>query len=144
MKRIANVVLSLWFAVCAAYVFAACQGGGVASAEVLESTESALVIYVKETDGNATLYDVMKELRKDGKMEFKSESSSYGQSLKSINGVENAADWSWYWASYTTDENNGTDVIEIDGERWYYSAAGISYLKVKKGERYMFRYIELS
>ena len=142
MKRITQFFLTVWLAVLTAFAFVSCESSGEANAEVLESTQSVLIISVSETDGNATLYDVMKELRADGKIDFKSESSTYGESLLSVNGVDNPPDWSWYWASYTTDEDNGTDEVKIDGETWYYSAAGISSLKVKKGEKYMFRYIQ--
>lgn len=124
------------------FVFVGCQGGGETKATVVESNESTLVIRVEEVTGEATLYEVMTALKEDGKLDFVSELSSFGQSLVSINGVENAADWSWYWASYTTDEDNGTDVVNIGGTDWYYSAAGISDLKVKAGESYMFQYIE--
>ena len=141
MKRsMANFISFLLFVTL--FAFVGCQGGGETKATVVESSESTLVIRVEEVTGEATLYEVMTALKEDGKLDFVSELSSFGQSLVSINGVENAVDWSWYWASYTTDADNGTDVVNIGGTEWYYSAAGISVLKVKAGESYMFQYIE--
>ena len=142
MKRFTCAVLTFLLAVLTAFVCVGCQSTGDAEGEVLQSSESVLIIRVTETDGNATLYDVMKKLRANGEIEFVSENSTYGQSLLSVNGVANTSDWSWYWASYTTDEANGLDEMEWEGETWYYSAAGMSSLQVKKGECYMFLYIE--
>ncbi|MBQ8295663.1 MAG: hypothetical protein IJX87_04430 [Clostridia bacterium] len=132
------VVLCLWTA-----MMAACQKSGeVQSAEVLVSSDSVLTIRVVEAAENATLYDVMKKLKEEGKIEFVSENSTYGQSIVSINGVENPSDWSYYWASYTTDKDNGEYAFTREETDWYYAAAGISYLPVKNGETYMFEYIE--
>ena len=109
---------------------------------LLQSSQNVLEIRVDEVSGQVSLYDVMTKLKADGKFEFVSEDSAFGQSLISINGVAHTADWSWYWASYTTDEENGTTEITVDGKTWYYAAAGISDLKVTEGESYLFRYIE--
>ena len=143
MKRKTYQFFTLIFVVLTATVMlVCCKKDGDFSAEVLQSTENVLEIRVDEVTGQVALYDVMLQLKADGKLDFVSEDSAFGQSLISINGVAHTADWSWYWASYTTDEENGTTEIELDGTTWYYAAAGISDLKVVAGESYMFRYIE--
>ena len=108
--------------------------------ELVTSTQDTVVISVKEVTGAPTLYEVMLTLKGSGEFDFVSEDSAWGQSIVSINGVANPADWSSYWASYTTDEENGTDELTVDGVTWYYSAAGISSLKVKAGCSYMFKF----
>lgn len=143
LKRKLYSILILCLAVfTAVFGFVSCKKDGNFKAEIVQSTQSVLEIYVEEVQGEVALYEVMKNLKEENKIEFVSEDSVFGQSLISINGVAHTADWSWYWASYTTDEENGTTEITVDGKTWYYSAAGISDLKVKAEERYMFRYIE--
>ena len=142
-RKIQTLFLSLISAIFSLTCVVACQkSDGTYQAEVLESTESVVVIRVDETDGEATLYDIMCTLKENGKLDFVSENSAYGQSIVSINGVENPADWSYYWASYTTDSQNGSVEQKqvIDGVEWYYAMAGISSLKVKAGCSYRFQY----
>lgn len=144
MKRKMQSFFSILLAVTlSAILFVACQkSDGTTKAEVVQSTESVVVIRVDEVEGEASLYDVMCELKESGKFDFVSEDSAFGQSIVSINGVENPADWSSYWASYTTDSENGNteQAKSIDGVNWYYAMLGISSLKVKAGASYMFRF----
>ncbi len=126
-------------------VFSACQKDtGNIKAEVVESSESTVIIRVDEVDGDTTLYDVMRALKEQGELNFVSEDSTYGQSIVSINGVKNPSDWSCYWASYTTDSENGSTSKTVDGVEWYYAMAGISSLKVKANCSYMFVYEQSS
>lgn len=144
MKRKLQLFLTLIFTVIV-FAFSACQKTTENfKAEVVESSESIVVIRVDETDGNASLYEVMCALKEQGELNFVSEDSTYGQSIVSINGVENPADWSSYWVSYTTDSENGSTGKTVDGVEWYYAMAGISSLKVKAGHSYMFAYEQSS
>lgn len=144
MTQKKNFLFTVLFVVCTLlFACTACQDtGNVKSAEVTESTQTRVLIRVNEVEGKAVLYDVMSALKEQGELDFVSENSPYGQSLVRINGVENADDWSYYWASYTTDSENGSFAFTRDGVDWYYAAAGLSHLPVTAGEYYLFEYIE--
>lgn len=142
-RKIVNVATFILAVIMSVFVFASCKlEGKVEQATVIQSTNSILVIRIDAIQGEPTLFDAMTMLKEKGEMQFVSENSDFGQSIININGVENASDWSWYWASYTTDEENGTFAFNRDNTDWYYAAAGISFLPVKEGEMYMFEYIE--
>ena len=142
-RKIVNVATFILAVIMSVFVFASCQKDGkIEQATLVESTETLVVIKVDKIQGEPTLFDAMTMLKEKGEMQFVSENSDFGQSIVSINGVANASDWSWYWASYTTDEENGTFAFNRDNTDWYYAAAGISSLPVKEGEMYMFEYIE--
>ena len=144
MKRKLQLFLTLIFTVIV-FAFSACQKDtGKIQAEVVESSESTVIIRVDEVNGDTTLYEVMCALKEQGALNFVSENSTYGQSIVSINGVENPVDWSYFWASYTTDSENGSTAKTVDGVEWYYAMAGISTLKVKAGHSYMFAYEQSS
>ena len=60
----------------------------------------------------------------------------------SINGIENAADYSSCWMLYTTDEENSTTAWSVEYNGKIYGSAnwGAESLKVKKGESYIWYY----
>ena len=74
-------------------------GGGKAAGKVVERTDTLVAIRVTETDGAATLFDVMQSLQEDGKLTY----TLSGTMLQSLNGKENAADFSSCWMLYTSD-----------------------------------------
>ena len=134
MKR----MLAFLFVLVVAFASFACAGGAV-TAKVDYSAEKETVIAVSEADGKATLIDAMKELKADEKLSFESSTSTYGEFITAVGGVEAGA--TDFWAIYTTDtENANTDIsVTVDGRTYYQAMLGASSLVVKKGERYLLR-----
>ena len=88
---------------CSVFCFVACVTVGKAKAVVVERTATLVVICVNETDEKATLFDVMEDLQKENALQFE----LTGTMLKSLNGTENAADFSSCWMLYTSDTEMG-------------------------------------
>lgn len=134
MKR----MLAFLFVLVVAFASFACAGGAV-TAKVDYSAEKETVIAVSEADGKATLIDAMKELKADEKLSFESSTSTYGEFITAVGGVEAGA--TEFWAIYTTDtESANTDIsVAVDGRTYYQAMLGASSLVVKKGERYLLR-----
>lgn len=141
MKRKIINFLSL-FSVC--LLLASCsifgvKNGEIKSAKVLEKSENLVVIQVKECGEGATVFNAMQWLKEKGELDFTSESSAYGESLLSLNGKENPADWSFYWQFYVCDEAQGNvdSTYDYQGTTCYYANAGISGITVKEGGVYL-------
>ena len=119
--------------------FASCITVGKANAVVVETTQTLVVICVNETDENATLFDVMENLQKENALQFE----LAGTMLKSLNGVENAADFSSCWMLYTSDaEMSNTEWGTYDYGKVSCSSAvlGGDALIVSAGEYYVWVY----
>ena len=94
-KTICKIAVLLMTLVLSAFVIVGCGGEtGKAKAEVLESSNTKVVIKINEADENATLISAMDYLKGEGKLQF--EKSGDGM-IMSINGVQNPADWSSCW-----------------------------------------------
>ena len=78
---------------------------------VIKESETCIVVKVsaeqKKITNSTTLLDYMNMLKADGKLLFE---TSNGM-VKSINGIENPADWSKCWMLYTND-------AELSNEAW--------------------------
>ena len=141
MKRKIISSLSLFF-VCV--ILASCslfgvKSGEVKSAKVLEKSENLVVIQVEKCGEGATVFNAMQWLKEKGELEFVSEPSAYGESLLSLNGKDNPADWSFYWQFYVCDEAQGNvDLTYVYEENTcYYANAGISGITVQDGGIYL-------
>ena len=138
-RKITTLFTALFMAVIALFAAACGNTGGAATASVVQTTETLVVIAVEETDGNATLYDVLIALKEKGEITLESENTAYGQSITSINGKP--AQDTYYWASYITDAEMGTDSPFTWNEKtFYYASFGIGSLQVKAGCYYAFSY----
>lgn len=116
-------------------------GGGKASATVAESGEELLVIQVEETDGKATLLDVMKALREGGDISFECDESGFVLSISGKSGESVGANSGKYWSLYVSDERYALDGEFIWGEKVCYLAAeGARTMKVKAGHYYLWSY----
>ena len=73
--------------------------GGTATAEVVETTDTLVVIRVNQTDETVTLFEVMEDLQNENALQYE----LAGTMLKSLNGKENPADFSSCWMLYTSD-----------------------------------------
>ena len=145
MKRKITVLFSLLFAVVfsALCLFACGKSEGDVKATVVESSETLLVIRVDKTDGKATLYDAMKYLREEEEIDFESQSSTYGEMLKSINGKASDEGSGAYWMSYTSDadfSNAAWGSYHYGDKELGSCSIGMSSLTVKEGCLYVWVY----
>ena len=112
--------------------------GGEVCATV-ETTETQVAIVVEEVDGDVRLMDVMTQLQEEGKLAFTVDAQGL---VKSINGKENTADWSHYWALYISDAEL-SDMgygIEWNGQQLGFSNFGAEALLVEAGGVYVWQY----
>lgn len=123
-------------------VCACAKSGVVAKAKVLEKSENLVVIQVEKCENGATVYNALVFLKEKGELAFTSENSTFGQSLLSLNGKDNPADWSSYWQFYTSNSEQGNpDKRKIFGENTvYYASVGISSATVQNGGIYLFEF----
>ncbi len=124
------------------FVFAACgkSNGAGKTVATVEKGESTVVITVEEVDGEPTLLDVMKDLQEGGELTF---TVSLDGMITSIEGKENAADWSAVWMLYTSDSemtNAEWGTVEHNGEIYGSAIVGASALGVLAGETYIWYY----
>ena len=88
---------------------------------------------------NMTLLDYMQELKRDGELEFEIENGM----ITSVNGIENAADWSNCWMLYTSDADNANTACgTVEYQLSVYGSAmyGAEELKIKDGYLYIWVY----
>ena len=122
------------------------KSGEIKSAQVLEKSQTLVVIQVGKCGEGATVFDAMVWLKDKGELEFISEDSAYGQSLLSLNGVENPADWSSYWQFYVCDEAQGNpdSTFDYNGKTCYYANKGISGITVQENGIYLWEFAKAS
>ena len=108
-------------------------------AKVEYATEDMLVIRVLKTEGEEKLLEVMAELQTDGAFTF----VESGGMITTINGKENAADWSACWMLYTSDEelsNTAWGEVEYNGAKLGSAIVGAGELPVAEGQIYVWSY----
>lgn len=111
----------------------------VKNAAVEKTAEDMVAIRVLE-DTNAKLIDIMQELKADEALTFTQDGQGM---ITSVNGKENAADWSKCWMLYTSDtEFSSTEWggYEYNGATLGRASFGADTLPVKKGEVYIWVY----
>lgn len=134
----------LWIAVIAVIaaigVLAGCQKS---EPLVIKDSETCIVLTVTEEilDGKEgmVLIDYMDMLADEGKLTC---TISDGM-VTSINGKDNAADYSSCWMLYTSDtENSNTawGTVEYQGKEYGSAASGAEVLKIKPGMLYIWVY----
>ena len=109
-------------------------------ATVEQVTEDMVAIRVLKVQGEETLIGVMQTLQADGELTF----TESGGMIMSVNGKENAADWSACWMLYTSDEemsNAEWGVVEYDGKSYASAILGAEGLTVAVGEYYILSYV---
>lgn len=119
--------------------FVAC-GSGTVTAEVVETTDTLVVIRVKETDDKATLFDVMEVLQEENALQFE----LAGTMLKSLNGKANPADFSSCWMLYTSDDEMGNSAwgtYDYNGTVYKSATLGGEALIVSAGAYYVWVYV---
>ena len=150
MKRKITSIFTLFLAVVFSALFLfACgkKGGGKVEASVVEANASLLVIRVDETEGETVLLDVMNFLKEEGKITFESESSQYGESIVSINGVKGGVTDNPCWMTYTSDTDEANASLawggyEYNGQMLGSCNFGMSSMPVKAGCIYVWTLVQ--
>ena len=110
--------------------------------EVLVIKDSDDFIVIKATeksiDGKSDmmLIDYMEMLKEDGQFEYTIDNGM----ITSINGIENAADFSKCWMLYTSDAENSAAMygtVEFEGAEYGSAMIGAESLPVQAGEIYI-------
>lgn len=130
----------------AACLFAAC-GDTVKGAKLVESSDRLVVVEATETGGS--LYDVMVKLKEEEKISFEGSEGQYGFFISSVNGTEQAADYSSYWAVYTSlGEYEGVSYSDSEFGTYSYrdvayasASYGVSGLPMVEGNTYLLVYV---
>ena len=113
-------------------------GSDNVKATVLDSYDDLVAIKIDETDGKATLNDVMENLQKADKIAYQTDATGM---ITAIGGVENGANS--YWMLYTTDaefSNAEWGTCSYAGKDLQSAILGAASLVVKAGEIYVWSY----
>ena len=119
---------------------------GSASATIISQTENTIVIEIDSTDGKATLTDVLKALKSQGKLTYQSTNSTYGEYVVSVNGkaeVSNGTE-GYSWMIYTSDTEISDVNTSIENSQYFSAMLGMSSIIVKQGFRYVLNYTHWS
>ena len=142
MKRKTTSFVALFFVLCLAVGFTACQqGSDEVAAEVLVYSENMLAIKVTETDGKATLMDAMNNLKEEGEIDF----TLSGGMVTAIHGVANDVDYNPCWMLYTSDNemaNTQWGTVVYEENTLGSAVLGAETLIVAEGELYVWSYQE--
>ena len=112
---------------------------GMEKARVEMTSEKVVAIRVLRVDGEENLLSVMRGLQTNGALSFQES----GGMVMSINGKENAADWSACWMLYTSDKelaNKEWGEVEYNGEKLGSAIVGAGELPVMEGAVYVWSY----
>ncbi len=108
---------------------------------VLKESDTYIVISEIDDFAGKPLLEAMQAAKDKGELDYTIE----GSMVTSMNGVENAADYSSCWMIYTDDENFSNTAwgeIEYDGKTCGSASKGVSELIVASGKIYVFVYTE--
>lgn len=124
------------------FVFCGCgQSFGASQTKYsVTSNEGVVAIAVEDAQDAKVLLDVMKLAQTEEKLTF---TESNGM-IMSINGKENAADWSASWMLYTSDKEMSTTeygTYEYEGQTLCSATLGAGALPVVDGEIYVWVYV---
>lgn len=114
------------------------KGDGDVLASV-EATDTTIEIVVEQLEGEMTLLEVMQTLQEQGEFTFTTDATGM---IISINGKENASDWSKYWALYISDTELSEVAygIEWKGQQLGFSNFGANSLPAEEGGVYVWKY----
>ncbi|MBQ2741134.1 MAG: hypothetical protein IJF39_05920 [Clostridia bacterium] len=134
-----GMLLSMLFA--AAFCVGCTPSEGVKVKATVQVTETEIAIVVESVEGDAKLIDAMTALQEEGKLTFVADGQGM---IQSINGKENAADWSHYWALYISDAelSDMTYGIEWNGQQLGFSNFGAEALPIVEGGVYVWLYYQ--
>lgn len=111
-------------------------------AEVLEKTDTTLVISINEVSGETTLLSVMKTLKEAGAITYETDATNM---ILSINGK--TPDTGSYWMLYTSDEemaNTSWGTIAYNGQTYGSAILGAESLPVASNAIYVWKILSFS
>ena len=110
---------------------------------VIKDSDTYIVIKTTEKtlEGKTDMYliDYMNELAENGELECTVKDGM----ITSINGIENAADYSSCWMLYTSDGENANSswgTVEYEGKEYGSAISGAEVLKLKPDQLYIWVY----
>ena len=123
-------------------VLVACDLGGNNGLQVsVEKGETTVLIQVESgATATTTLMDAMELLQEKGELSY----TLSGTMVQSMEGKENAADWSACWMLYTTDTEMGNaewGTYEYGGQTYLSAILGADSLTVLDGVNYLWVYL---
>ena len=136
-KFLTLIVVTIMLTIC---LLAGCASG---HKEPIIPDENTVVISIEKGDLNGeelSLSAYMDILKEEGKLDY---TSSNGM-ITSLNGIDNASDYSSCWMLYTSDDENANEAwgtVVYDGSNYASSMYGADELKVKEGCLYIWAYI---
>ena len=120
-------------------LFTGCKGEPL----VIKDSDTYIVIKTTEKtlEGKTDMYliDYMNELAENGELECTVKDGM----ITSINGIENAADYSSCWMLYTSDGENANSswgTVEYEGKEYGSAISGAEVLKLKPDQLYIWVY----
>lgn len=127
------------------FSFVACdKERGNVSANVVDATETLVVIKIDEVDGDVSVLDVLKVLEKKNALTFDSKEGAFGAYIVSVNGKTEISGLTegYSWMVYTSDRTDGVantegEPLVVDGINYYSTLVGVSSISVKEGEYYL-------
>ena len=136
MKKLVSLLLMI----VGLFAFTGCPAMEPTLKATVQTTETAVAITVVDEEGDPTLLMAMEILQEEGKLTFTKDATGM---ITSINGKENAADWSASWMLYTSDDelsNTEWGTIEWNGKTYGSAVVGASSLQVDEEETYVWVY----
>jgi len=116
------------------------SNGGAKTVATVEKSGNFVAITVEEANGTDTLLQVMQGLQSAEKLVCTADATGM---VQSIDGKQNAADWSPCWMLYISDPelaNTEWGTIEYNGETYGSAILGASALTVEAGTVYVWSY----
>lgn len=136
-------ILSILLALLLLLSMTACRSESL----VIKDSDTYIVVKTtKEAIGDKTdmlLIDYMGTLKEKGELEF----TIADGMIRSINGIENLADFSKCWMLYTSDEENANaawGTVEYEGKEYGSAVTGAEVLKIKPDQLYIWVYKSFS
>lgn len=133
MKRVLVTVFTFLFTLFSAIALVGCQKPVTVDGEYV-------VIVAKDVSADTTLLEYMETLQSEGELSFTVENGM----ITSIDGKENADDFSSCWMLYTSDTECSTaeyGTVEYDGKTYQSAIFGAETLALKEGETYLWAYV---
>lgn len=106
---------------------------------ILKESDNFIVLTPSEEYEGKTLSQFMDNLKKGGELDYKVENNM----VTSVNGIDNAADYSYCWMLYTDDAENSNKAwgtIEYKDKTYASASYGATQLIVKKDCVYIWVY----
>ena len=140
-RKILKAVTFLLALIISATVLVACGKTGSAKAEIVEKTDTMVVIRVTEVTGVAHLIDAMNYLKSENELTFDMASDGL---VVSIEGKDiNTVTWSPFWYLYTSNAemaNTEWGTVTYDGNTYGSAILGATDLEVVAQELYIWEY----